>query len=253
MPDRILRDELWQSDRFLDLPTDIARLAFIRFLSLADDFGNFEGGLRRIARLLLACTQAKNDEAVSQAIDAMMTCDLIRRYSVDGRELFHIPRFKSHRQYLARRFPMSPWCDDSAQLGKTRRVINQGLAKDVVTTLLPRSRHVAEGVGVGVGVGGKEDSAAVASRRSPPPAFIGDENIESIPARAVVQLDPNWSLPQAWGEDAEKLGWTGGRILKEAERFRQYWVSGKGQGKRRTLKGWRQSWSNWLRKAEAMA
>jgi hypothetical protein len=50
--------------------------------------------------------------------------------------------------------------------------------------------------------------------------------------------------------DALALGWRRAAILKEAERFRQYWTVGVGKGKRRSLKGWRQSWSNWLSKAE---
>ena len=150
MADRILRDELWQSERFLDLPTDIARLAFLRFLSLADDFGNFEGGPRRLHRILNECTLLKTADASSGAIDALMGADLIRRYSIEDRELFHIPRFKSHKQYLARRYPASPWCLKNEVLGKDRRVKNQGLAKDVVTTSLLHSSLVAEGVGDGV-------------------------------------------------------------------------------------------------------
>lgn len=150
MADRILRDELWQSDRFLDLPTDAARLAFMRFVSLADDFGNFEGGSRRLYRILNTCTQVKSEQATIDIIAALIESDLLRRYEIEGRELFHIPRFRSHRQYLSRAVPASPWCDASVELGKTKRVINKGLAKNVATTSLLRSNDVAEGVGVGV-------------------------------------------------------------------------------------------------------
>lgn len=151
MPDRVVRDEVWQSERFLDLPTDAARLAFLRFISIVDDFGNFEGGARRLYRILQACTQVKNIEGSAAIIDSLMACDLIRRYEIEGRELFHVPRFKSHRQYLSRMYPPSPWCDLNIELGKSKRVINKGLARDVVTTSLPRSKHVAEGVEVEVG------------------------------------------------------------------------------------------------------
>lgn len=152
MPDRIIRDEIWLSERFLDLPTDAARLAFIRFVSICDDFGNFEGGARRLYRLLHGCTQIKTESAASETIDALMACDLVRRYEVETREFFHIPRFRSHRQYLSRAYPCSPWCDPSEILGKTKRnIINKGLAKEIVTTRLQRSSVVAEGVGVGVG------------------------------------------------------------------------------------------------------
>ena len=166
MSDRIIRDEIWMSDRFLDLPTDVARVAFMRFISLADDFGNLEGGMKRLFRILEVCTQAKTMTAVEGAIDSLLQADLIRRYTVDDRELFHIPRFHVHKQYVARKVPASPWCDKNAPLGKESRgrkavtvVPNQGLASrktpersnHVVTTSQPRSNLVVHGVGVGVG------------------------------------------------------------------------------------------------------
>lgn len=161
MPDRLIRDELLESDRWLDLPTDASRLAFVGFLLICDDFGNFEGGARRLFRLLHKFTQIKTSDAAASTIDALMACDLIRRYEKDDRELFHIPRFKSHRQYLSRAYPASPWCTSDALLGKDKRVINKGLAKNVITTSSERSVDVAEGVGVGVGVRRKPSSTDV--------------------------------------------------------------------------------------------
>ena len=121
MPDRVLRDEVWQSDRFLDLPTDAARLAFIRMVSMADDFGNLEGSLRQMFRVLHVCTQVKTEEAAAGVLDSLLAADLIRGYSVGDRQLFHIPRFRHHKQYQSRRFPCSPWCDANAPLGKVAR------------------------------------------------------------------------------------------------------------------------------------
>ena len=152
MPDRILRDEIWESDRFLDLPSDTHRLAFVRFVNLADDFGNFEGGQRRIYRILHSCTQVKTIEATSLLLEGLIDCDLLRRYEVDDRELFHLPRLRPHRQYLVRKVPASPWCQE-VPLGKDQRVYKQGIAKNVVTTSHARSNDVAQGVGVGVEVG----------------------------------------------------------------------------------------------------
>ncbi len=190
MADRILRDELWESDRFLDLPTDIARLAFLRFLSAADDFGNLEGGARRLTRMIQACTQAKTEDAVMGAIDALMAADLIRRYVVDGRELFHVPRGRPHRQYIVRKMPASPW-DAELKLGKTQRIETRGLAKDhqpqplrenVATTSPPDGNHVAQGVGVGVGVG-IESKGRAESIRADDGARSGD-NFTPTPAGA---------------------------------------------------------------------
>ena len=82
----------------------------------------------------------------------------------------------------------------------------------------------------------------------PPPAFDGN-NAQKLNCKAVVAIAAGWELPEDWGVDAEALGWQQNEVLREAEKFRQYWVSGKGSGKRRSVKGWRQSWSTWLGKA----
>jgi len=39
MPDRVIRDELLESDRWLDLPTDSHRLVYISLILIADDYG----------------------------------------------------------------------------------------------------------------------------------------------------------------------------------------------------------------------
>jgi hypothetical protein len=86
---------------------------------------------------------------------------------------------------------------------------------------------------------------------TPPPAFDGT-NAERLNGKAVVPLATTWELPEPWGLDAEALGWKPAEVLKEAERFRQYYTSAKGKGKRRSVKGWRQAWSNWLAVTERM-
>lgn len=82
----------------------------------------------------------------------------------------------------------------------------------------------------------------------PPPSFDG-RNADVLNGKAVVPIAMGWELPEQWGLDAEALGWKPREVVVEAEKFRQYWVSGKGSGKRRSVKGWRQSWSTWLAKA----
>lgn len=97
--------------------------------------------------------------------------------------------------------------------------------------------------------GSKKGAAVLSQPLAPPPAFDG-ENESEIPPRAMVPLSKAWELPESWGLDAEALGWKVAEVVKESEKFRQYFVSGKGAGTRRSLKGWRQSWSNWLGNAE---
>lgn len=96
----------------------------------------------------------------------------------------------------------------------------------------------------------EEGGPAQKALAPPPPAFCGEKNESAIPVKAKVPLADGWELPEPWGTDAEKLGFAPSEILRESEKFRQYYVSGKGAGRRSTLRGWRQSWSNWLSKAE---
>ncbi len=82
-----------------------------------------------------------------------------------------------------------------------------------------------------------------------PPPYDG-QNEGAIPARATVSLSKSFDLPADWGHDAVAIGWKASAVLREAEKFKQFWTVGKGAGTRRSLKGWRQTWSNWLTKAE---
>lgn len=90
-------------------------------------------------------------------------------------------------------------------------------------------------------------SALLAAPPSPP-AFDGN-NAEALNGKAIVPIAAAWELPETWGVDAESLGWKPPDVIREAEKFRQYWTSGRGSGTTRSVKGWRQSWSNWLEKA----
>lgn len=98
----------------------------------------------------------------------------------------------------------------------------------------------------------KPERAAPRAERAaaPPPAPPFDGlNGEPLKESALVPLASNFELPENWGTAAEALGFTPKQAAIEGEKFRQYWVEGAGKGKRRTVKGWRQAWSNWLGKA----
>lgn len=96
----------------------------------------------------------------------------------------------------------------------------------------------------------KKEEGGVAQARTPLPAYLGDENEGEIPKKATIPLAAKWELPETWGNDIVALGWKPADILRESEKFRQYWTVGAGTGTRRSVKGWRQSWSNWTSKAE---
>lgn len=88
-------------------------------------------------------------------------------------------------------------------------------------------------------------------RAAPPsaPAAFDGTNSEAMNGKAIAPIAANFTLPDTWGLDAEALGFKPGEVLREGEKFRQYWTAGKGAGTRRSAKGWRQTWSNWLEKA----
>ena len=78
---------------------------------------------------------------------------------------------------------------------------------------------------------------------------------ESIPpvgpptanVRAEVKpLAGDWILPNDWRETALSRGWARTAVDQQAVRFKQYFSFGKGSGIKRSSKGWRQSWLNWL-------
>jgi len=99
----------------------------------------------------------------------------------------------------------------------------------------------------------EERDSGSAQAPTPPPPYRGEANEAEIHPKAKVVLATDWELPEPWGVDAESLGWPAQNILHEAEKFRQFYTVGKGGGTRRGLKGWRQSWSNWLSNAEKFA
>ena len=102
--------------------------------------------------------------------------------------------------------------------------------------------HTAGAVGDAVG------AAAQGAATPTPPVFDGT-NAEAMNGRAIAPIAANFTLPDTWGLDAEALGFKPAEVLREGEKFRQYWTAGKGAGTRRSAKGWRQTWSNWLEKA----
>lgn len=208
MVDRVVRDELLDSDRWLCLSTDSERLVFVGLLLKCDDFGNFEAGLPRLFRFLSSFTHIKTHENAAIVLLHLADQDLIRGYKVADREFFHIPRLRPHRQYLVRRCPPSPWCDISAPLGKTKRIINKGLASNVVTTSQKRSNDVAQGVGVGVGVGVGENTRTRTRRPvdnfpSDAPAKVNGDGNKLPKVNGNGQFSA--ALGKAWGSSPQAI------------------------------------------------
>jgi len=75
-------------------------------------------------------------------------------------------------------------------------------------------------------------------------------NEDDINPKARVLLDKEkFALPDEFFDYAKPLGWAASEIQAECHKFKFYFTQGKGEGTRRTVKGWRQSWHNWLTNA----
>jgi hypothetical protein len=79
--------------------------------------------------------------------------------------------------------------------------------------------------------------------------YLGERNEAEIPKSMALPISNDFDPNDEWAEYAEKMGLVNGAMLRELDKFTCYFTVGKGKGKRRTVKGWRQSWSNWVDKA----
>jgi hypothetical protein len=107
LPNRILRSSLLQSQRWLDLADNTARLAFIACILQADDLGNFEGGDRHLARLWrdLGIDTPRKAERIRIAL---VEADLLRSYQIGNKTYMHIPRFRQRVRYVNSPNPRPP-------------------------------------------------------------------------------------------------------------------------------------------------
>lgn len=62
------------------------------------------------------------------------------------------------------------------------------------------------------------------------------------------RLSPDWRLPVEWGQWAVGEGMPDADVRREADKFRDYWVSKSGAGG--TKCDWLATWRNWIRNAE---
>jgi uncharacterized phage protein (TIGR02220 family) len=193
--DRVVRDEILESERWLSLPDNSCRVAYCPVLLLnVDDFGNIEGSIFRLCRLFARSRLVPDDRDAERETERIVRelekRDMVRRYTgPDGRELLHLPRLRPHRQYLSRKVAPSPW-DDAAPLGKIVR--KQGHAKNVDATSQRRSSDVAEGVGVGVGVGVGSRGKVVTSKESKDASHL----MSGTEAPDAFALEPPTSKPK---------------------------------------------------------
>jgi hypothetical protein len=114
MPNRIIRDALLDSERYLNLAHDSERLLFFELLLCADDYGLVPVNYTILRRKCSPCFN-KSKEQVLKMLSALADVDLIRMYESDGSRYAYIPRGRNRPQSIRPKWPAPPHslCDDA--------------------------------------------------------------------------------------------------------------------------------------------
>ena len=215
-----------------------ARLCFAGLWTLADREGRLENRAKRIKGELFPFDSVE----VEPLLDELERYGFITRYAVAGRNLVQVVEFQKHQNPHYRELPSDLPAPESPGLSPESTSPKPEALKE--KSDLQRGSSPADSGFLIPDSGEREGDSA---QRAKPPALPFDgKNAEKLNGKAIVELADGFELPERWGLDAEALGWKPREVLLEAERFRQHWTQGKGQGTRRSVKGWRSSWSRWL-------
>ena len=193
MADRIVRDELYSSARFLDLGLDAQgnptehgntlRLCFLRCTGAADDLGNFEAGPGDLVRLWRDLAVGQRDDA-ERVFRALQDADLVRVYEAEGKRYGHIPRWRQRLRHFKHAHPRPPSdveCPEISDLmEKTPDERQTGARRKSA-----RARTEVKG-SEGKGSEAKGREGAASPKRAPPPVLD-----KSAPASKLPTLPPS--------------------------------------------------------------
>jgi hypothetical protein len=102
MPNRLVRDEMLESEAILSLPIE-ARWLYVTILLSADDVGLFEATSFKLARRA-DIRRESGDKLLQMLADA----DLIRLYEAEGKRYGFIPKFRQRIQIKYPKHPLPP-------------------------------------------------------------------------------------------------------------------------------------------------
>jgi len=105
MPDRIIRDELLRSHRYVTLSSDTCRLLFVHLILCADSLGNAEA---TTTSLTLTMMRSIDETTAAKLVAELADADLIRVYESGSKRYVHIPRFRQRLRYIKGKHPRPP-------------------------------------------------------------------------------------------------------------------------------------------------
>lgn len=138
MPDKIVRDELLRSHRYVSLKeNDAAKVLFVHLLLSSDNLCNAEATETAIN---LAMGREIDVETQSVLLQELGTRDLVRPYQYEGKLYVHIPRQRQRMRYLKGKHPRPP---ESIEDKAIRDLLTKdGPASDRGQTVTARSEVV---------------------------------------------------------------------------------------------------------------
>ena len=99
MPNRIIKESICTSDN-IDQLTSFEETVFIRLLVNCDDFGRFDARPKILSSRLFPLKSITPEE-ITNALDSLISADLITIYEVNGKPYLHVNTWESHQQTRA--------------------------------------------------------------------------------------------------------------------------------------------------------
>lgn len=109
----------------------------------------------------------------------------------------------------------------------------------LVITVAEYHKYQSSGTQSGTAEGQQRDTGGTNNKK--------DKELKKEKRGRATRLAPEWVLPESWGDWAVSEGMSIERVLKEEEKFRDYWLGVGGQ--KGTKIDWEATWRNWIRRA----
>lgn len=165
MPNRMIRDDLLDSERVLGLPVE-ARWLFVTVMLSSDDLGLFEATEFKLARR----ADVRREHA-SKLLQLLADADLVRLYRHQGKAYGFVPRFRQRIQIKRSKHPLPPlalMADDPDALKK----IN-----DLAFRTTDAQQRDSSDADAGQQSEAEAEAEAEAEKEKPPPAPMGPPGV----------------------------------------------------------------------------
>lgn len=226
----------WLDDEDLAVASSDARVLSVALITLADDYGNGRAGRVWLASRVFP---GKPIEVLAAAIDELESIRYAVLYDVEGQHYFSIRTWDTHQRVDKPGLPKVPGPENASPRQYTEK---------------PPLRNIRE-----TPANTPEDTGKVSATRASHPIPGSDPSYQALPdqpeksrsARPRVAPDVPREMTETWLPDSEqtaalaaKYGVEPRRIEVEVPEFRWYWRKGKGSGRRKTARGWAQTFGN---------